>query len=64
MGKSRRHRRASKPAQNGNQLFDQLSPEERKELLKRRDMERMWQQHNQFSRFIGTEGCDGPRRKK
>ena len=64
MSKSKRRRRANKPAQNGNQLFDQLSREEQRELLKRRDMERLWNDHGAFTRFVGTEGTDGPRRRK
>lgn len=63
MSNSKRRRGAGKPARNGNQLFEQLSKEEQQMLLKTRDMERMWQENSAFTRFIGTRGCGGPRRK-
>lgn len=63
MSNSKRRRGAKKPPRNDNQLFEQLSKEERLALLKKRDMERMWQENSAFTRFIGTRGCGGPRRK-
>ena len=63
MSNSKRRRGAKKPPRNDNRLFEQLSKEEQLALLKKRDMERMWQENSAFTRFIGTRGCGGPRRK-
>jgi hypothetical protein len=59
MARSKKARRANKPARNGNQLYDQLSPEERAELRKRHEMEKLWEEHGGHSRFIGTWGTKG-----
>ncbi len=63
MARSKKARRANKPARNGNQLYDQLSPEERAELLKRQQMEKLWEQEGAHSRFIGTWGFERGRKR-
>lgn len=52
--KKNRSRRAYKPAK-GDSIFDMLSKEERKELLKQQDMNRLYEEHGRFTRGIGHD---------
>ena len=49
---------------NGNEMIERLSPEERRELLKRKDMERMWEDNGRFTRWQGHEGFDREQRRE
>lgn len=55
---NRRGRRGSRRSNrgNGNSIGERISREEKRELLKQKDMDRMWTENNRFTRYIGHRG--------
>ena len=41
---------------NGNSIGERISREEKRELLKQKDMDRMWNDNNRFTRWMGHKG--------